>query len=189
MGSSSLTYPTVCPAGIPKVARWLYEHPDGVSPRMQTRSDPEFAIERNLEWYEKVVRGCAAEAAVAEDGRKSCFVEATGEVGDVYLLHPFMLHCATPNPLRRVRVITNPPVTLREPHRFDRAGDDDQHSLVELKTIRAILGGEGRGDRLDGWKITGPREKLVPQRIREQEESKKEEIKRLEEIRKVGVAA
>ena len=149
---------------------------------MQTRRDPDFALERDLSWYRATVRECAAESG------GGCFVEATGSVGDVYLLHPMMVHCATTNPLRRVRIITNPPVSLRAPHRFDRSGaDGDRHSLVELKTIRAVLGGQG-GDRLDGWRIAGPREAIVPQRVRDQEAMKKEELKRLEEVKTVGVA-
>ncbi|RYO84738.1 hypothetical protein DL766_000229 [Monosporascus sp. MC13-8B] len=163
----------LCPDAIPKVARHLYEHPEGVSPRMRTRSDPAFAEEGALEWYEEVVRGC-------DDGS---FVEATGRVGDVYLLHPMMMHCAGSNALRNVRIITNPPVFLREPHRFDR--EDGRYSLVELKTMRGI--GE---ENLRGWKITMPREKVVPERLRIQEAMRHEELKRMQELRNdVDVAA
>jgi len=43
------------------------------------------------------------------------FFEATGQVGDVYLLHSFMLHSASKNLLRNHRIITNSPVSLKEP--------------------------------------------------------------------------
>ena len=164
--------PTVCPDAIPKIARWLYQNPDGVSPRMQVRSDPDFGRERNLEFYRELARSC-------ED---SSFVEATGKVGDVFLMHPLMMHCATSNALRRVRIITNPPVNLREPHCFDR--EDGRYSLVEQKTLRGI----GK-ERLEGWRITGPREAVVPERVRIQEAMKRDEIRRLEEIKNVSVAA
>ena len=173
----------MCPPAIPKIARRLYEHPEGLSPRMQTRTDPEFGLERDLTFYKTAVRECAE----ASGGK--CFLEATGEVGDVYLLHPMMVHCATTNPLRRVRIITNPPVSLRQPHKFDRSGvDGDQHSLVELKTIRAALGDERAaevGYRLEGWRATGPREAIVPQRVLDQEAMKKDELKRLAEVKKL----
>ncbi|RYP64012.1 hypothetical protein DL771_008983 [Monosporascus sp. 5C6A] len=163
----------LCPDAIPKVAQHLYEHPEGVSPRMRTRSDPRFAEEGALEWYEEVVRGCDDDS----------FVEATGRVGDVYLLHPMMVHCASSNALRNVRIITNPPVSLREPHRFDR--EDGRYSLVELKTMRGI--GE---ENLRGWKITMPREEVVPERLRIQEAMRHEELKRMQELRNdVDVAA
>ncbi|KAI1878189.1 uncharacterized protein JN550_000371 [Neoarthrinium moseri] len=161
----------ICPDAIPRVAGWLHEHPDGVSPRMVPRGHPDFARERNLEWYCDVVQGCEA------------FVEATGQVGDVYLLHPLMMHSASNNALREVRIITNPPVSLREPHRFDR--EDGNYSLVELKTIQS-LGGE---EKLKGWKITRPREAVIPERVRIQEAMRQAELKRLEESRNVPVEA
>lgn len=83
-----------------------------------------------------------------------------------------MMHCATSNALRRVRIITNPPVSLREPHCFDRP--DGRYSLVEQKTLRAL----GR-DALEGWHITAPREEVVPERVRVQEAMKREEARRL----------
>ena len=160
----------ICPNAIPKVARWLYNHPEGVSPRMVPRGEPDFTKERNLEWF----------VNIAEN--ETAFVEVTGKVGDVFVLHPLMLHSASSNPRRNIRIITNPPVSLREPFCFDR--EDGNYSLVERTTMRAL--GE---TRLDGWKITAPRERVVPARVRIQEKMRLEEEKRLEELRQVKAAA
>ena len=91
----------ICPGAIPTVAKHLYENPEGVSPRMTPRAqNPEFVQEQGLKWFNDLAASMPDEA----------FVEATGVVGDVYLLHPLMLHSASNNQLRKVRVITNPPV-------------------------------------------------------------------------------
>jgi hypothetical protein len=75
------------------------------------------------------------------------FHEMTGEVGDVYLLHPLMVHSATKNATRVPRVITNPPVALKEPFRLSRGVEaGNKFSLVEQKTLRKrarISGGPG----------------------------------------------
>jgi len=160
----------ICPEAIPKLAKWLYDHPEGVSPRMVPRDQPDFKRERNLEFFNTLA------------GSSTEFVEATGKVGDVYLLHPLMLHSASSNPLRKVRIITNPPVSLKEPFCFDRA--DGNYSLVERTTMRAL----GK-ERLDGWAIAAPREKVVPERVRIQERMKMEELKRLEESRGIAASA
>lgn len=157
------------------VAHHLYAHPEGVSPRMVPRAHPDFKAERNLAWFNDV----------ASRGADADYVEATGEVGDVYLLHPLMLHSATNNKLRNVRIITNPPVSLRAPFDFDRE-DPREYSLVERATMR-MLGKEGEG--LKGWKITQPREAVVPARVRIQEQMKRDELKRLEEEKKREAAA
>ncbi|KAI0180946.1 dihydrofolate reductase-like domain-containing protein [Hypoxylon sp. FL1284] len=160
----------LCPPAIATVARHLAAHPEGVSPRMVPRAHPDFPRERNLAWYAAIARACP----------DAGFVEAVGDVGDVYLLHPLMMHSATSNARRNVRIITNPPVAVREPFRFDRRGDEDgEHSLVELKTMAAA----GGADSLRGWAITHPRERLVPERVRIQEAMKREEMRRLEEER------
>ncbi|KAI0400984.1 hypothetical protein F4802DRAFT_461549 [Xylaria palmicola] len=153
-----------CPPALARVARWLHANPRGVSPQMRARDDPAFGGNESLGWYADLLRDMPDDA----------FVEATGDVGDVYLMHPLMVHSASDNALRRVRIITNPPVSLREPHCFDR--EDGDYSLVERKTILSI--GE---DKLKGWKALGPRESVVPKRIRIQEEMKREEMRRLEE--------
>ncbi|KAI8635052.1 hypothetical protein F5Y19DRAFT_134292 [Xylariaceae sp. FL1651] len=158
----------ICPPGIDLIANWLHQHPQGVSPWMVPRGHEHFRKEKNPGWYSELLSRVPDEA----------FVEATGNVGDVYLLHPLMMHSASDNSLRRVRIITNPPVSLMEPHCFDR--EDGNYSLVELKTMRSI--GE---DKLKGWKITAQREGVIPQRVRIQEAMKQEEIKRIEEQRKV----
>ncbi|KAK0621187.1 hypothetical protein B0T17DRAFT_508561 [Bombardia bombarda] len=152
----------ICPDAIPKVAQHLYDHPEGVSPRMTPRGGTDFKQEQNLNWFNGVAKSC------------STFVEATGKAGDVYLLHPLMLHSAASNAMRNVRIITNPPVALNKPFCFDR--EDGDYSPVELATLKAL----GR-DRLEGWKITSPRERVVPERIRIQERMKMEELQRLEE--------
>jgi hypothetical protein len=155
----------ICPGAIPKMAKHLYDHPEGVSPRMSPRGSPDFAQEKNLNWFNSLAKS------------SSEFVEVTGKVGDIYLLHPLMLHSASSNALRNVRIITNPPVSLKDPFVFDRPEGD--YSLVELKTLRAL----GK-DKLDGWKIAAPREPVVPERVRIQERMKQEELKRLEELKK-----
>jgi hypothetical protein len=98
----------------------------------------------------------------------------TGQVGDVILLHPLMVHSATQNGKRLPRIITNPPVALRAPFNFDRE-DESEYSLVELKTIQEI-----GADQLKGWTITGKREKIVPERVKIQEDMRKEEQQRLQ---------
>ena len=115
----------VCPGGIDRVARWLvsfrwlspahthesqYDHPSGVMPRMSPIEDPE-RWESGLQWYTDAVQTMPDDA----------FHEMTGEVGDVILLHPLMLHSASRNGRRLPRIITNPPVALRHPFDFDRA--------------------------------------------------------------------
>lgn len=163
----------IYPGGMRIVAKHLYDHPQGVSPRMVPREDPDFKTEGNLTWFN----------GLASQGADGDYVEACGQTGDVFLLHPLMLHSSTNNAKRSVRIITNPPVSLREPFKFDR--DDGQYSLVERATLRML----GKEDGLGGWKITHPREKVVPKRVRIQERMRLEELKRLEEQKKAATAA
>jgi hypothetical protein len=128
------------------VARYLADHPEGVHPT-------EFPIHDLV-------------------GQCQDFTEATGTIGDVFLLHPFVLHAKAQNVLRRPRFITNPPVHLAEPMRFDRP-DPDDFSLVE----KAILHGLGV-ERYD-FHRTAPRQEVVPERIRIQQRMREEERARL----------
>ncbi|OAP59672.1 hypothetical protein AYL99_06970 [Fonsecaea erecta] len=155
----------ICSEGIPKIGKWLYDHPKGVLPLMSPIGGTE-NWENGLQFYYNVVQGCDEES----------FHEMTGSVGDVILLHPLMLHSASKNGRRLPRIITNPPVSLVEPFNFDRE-DGDQYSLVELKTIQE-LGGQ---DKLRGWKVQGKRELVVPERVRRQARMLEEEKKRLKE--------
>ncbi|KAK2604385.1 hypothetical protein N8I77_007322 [Diaporthe amygdali] len=168
----------IYPRGMREVAAHLHAHPEGVSPRMVPRGEPnfgaDFRADKDLNWFRRV----------ASRGADADFVEVTGSVGDVYILHPLMLHAATNNALRHVRIITNPPIALKEPFRFYR-DDGSEYSLVERATLR-MLGKEEEG--LKGWKITQPREGLVPERMRIQERWKQEELKRLEEHRRLASA-
>jgi Phytanoyl-CoA dioxygenase (PhyH) len=66
----------------------------------------------------------------------SSFVELTGRAGDVILLHPLMLHSAAPNLLKIPRFITNPPVDIKEPFRFDKPYEE--LSIVERKTLKSL---------------------------------------------------
>jgi hypothetical protein len=127
------------------VARYLLEHPGGLLPG-------EFDF-----------RALAGEC--------HDFTEATGEAGDVYFLHPFVLHATAQNVLRRPRVITNPLLSLAEPMRFDREHSED-HSLVE----QAVLHHLGL-ERLS-FTLAAPRERVVPER-----EARQAEMRRAEEAR------
>ncbi|KAF1362398.1 hypothetical protein EJ07DRAFT_107613 [Lizonia empirigonia] len=157
----------ICPAAIPHIAKHLYENPGGVSPLMTPRREnPEFTQEHGLDWY----------INLAKTMRDEDFVEVTGVVGDVFLLHPLMLHSASNNMLRKVRVITNPPVSVKDPFVFDRA--DGKYSAVESKTLRAL----GK-ERLGGWKIEAERQMIVPERVKIQERMKREEEERLRKLK------
>ncbi|KZV63064.1 hypothetical protein PENSPDRAFT_758239 [Peniophora sp. CONT] len=157
----------ICPAAIPQIARYLRDHPDGVSPGMTPRAqNPTMAPEPIAGFYAYFNR-------IAATFPPEAFVEATGQIGDVYLLHPLMLHSTSNNALRALRIITNPPVSLRAPFVFDRA-DPAHYSVVERATLHA-LGVE----RLSGWKITRERQEVVPERVMIMQEMKKRELERL----------
>jgi hypothetical protein len=128
------------------VARYLAAHPEGVHPEHFP--------------YDELIGQCTE------------FVEATGRFGDVYLMHPFVLHARAQNVLRLPRVITNPPVALAEPMRFDRP-DPGDFSLVERAVLRAL------GVDRYAFTPTGPREKIVPERVHRQARMKDEERARL----------
>ncbi len=136
---------------VPVVAKFLAQHPEGVLPK-------EFDF-------------------MGLVGQCSEFEEATAEAGDVYLLHPFLLHASSQNPLRLIRIITNPPVHLNEPLRFDRP-DRADFSAVEL----GVLAGLGV-DRYE-FKPTAPRERIVPERVKRQEAMKLAELARQAELQK-----
>ncbi|NEA23065.1 phytanoyl-CoA dioxygenase family protein [Actinomadura bangladeshensis] len=131
---------------IAPVARFLADHPEGVLPT-------DFP-------YAGLVGQCAD------------FVEATGRIGDVYLLHPYILHAKAQNLLRRPRFITNPPVTLAEPMNFNRPNPAD-FSLVERTILRALA-----VDHYD-FTPTAPREEVIPERVLRQARMKSEEEARL----------
>jgi hypothetical protein len=117
---------------VPVMARYLVDRPEGVRPN-------------GFEFSERI---------------KECsqFLEATGKAGDVYLIHPYLLHASSKNALRIPRVITNPPIHLKEPMNFNRP--DGDYSLVE----QAVLRGLGV-DHLD-FAPTSPRERIVPDRVK-----------------------
>lgn len=155
----------ICPAAIPKIAQHLHDFPEGVSPWMRSRAeDPSFNRPVDLSYFNDLAKSMPEDA----------FVEATGKVGDVYLLHPLMLHSASNNKLRELRVITNPPVSLKEPF-FTRP---EELSVVERKTL-AALGRESLGD----WQITASRDRLVPERLKRQARMKEQELARLAELK------
>lgn len=114
---------------VPVAARFLAAHPEGVLPA-------DFP-------YAELIGQC-------QD-----FVEMTGSAGDVVLLHPYTLHTASQNVLGVARLITNPPLALREPMAFSRP-DPQDFSLVERAVLRALA-----ADRLD-FTPAAPREPSSP---------------------------
>ena len=131
---------------VPVVARYLAEHPEGVLP---TAFD-----------FRALTRQCRE------------LIELTGEAGDVVLMHPYMLHATSQNVIKHGRLITNPPIALREPMHFDRA-DPGEYSAVE----RAVLHGLGV-DRF-AFQRTGERELVVPERVLAQQRREAVETERL----------
>ncbi len=130
---------------VPVLARFLAERPQGVLP--------------NEYGFQELIQGCRD------------FQEITGRVGDVVLLHPFVLHCVSQNHNGTARMITNPPVHLKEPMNFGRA--DGNYSPVERCVLRAL-----KVENLD-FVPQNPRERIVPERVRLQAKMKEEELARL----------
>lgn len=95
---------------VPVMARYLAAHPEGIMPD-----------------------GFDTKALLAE-----ChdFREITGEAGDFFLLHPYMLHAVSQNRLRRPRAICNVLYVLNEPMNFDR--EDGDYSPVEEAVLRGL---------------------------------------------------
>jgi hypothetical protein len=157
----------IAPEGIELVARKLAQYPEGMlqtslsfTPSTSTLPEPK----DDPDYWSTM------------DAARQCtqFVELTGEVGDVILLHPFMLHSASKNYLRTPRVITNPPVALRAPFVFDRE-NAEEYSLVERKTLLAL----GK-DRFP-FKNTTERRRVVPKRVLREQKFREEEALRLKE--------
>jgi hypothetical protein len=131
---------------VPVIARYLAEHPEGV---LFTDFD-----------FQALTRQCTN------------FIELTGRAGDVVLMHPYMLHATSQNVIKHGRLITNPPITLREPMQFDRQ-DPGEFSPVE----RAVL----LGLQVDSYDFrrTGERELVVPERVLAQQRREAAETERL----------
>ena len=91
------------------------------------------------------------------------FRELTGEIGDMAILHPFMLHRPCVNPSPRPRFIANAALVLREPMQFHRQ-PGDAYSLVELAVLRAL------GTNALRFEIAGRREAVKPAPFRDEEE-------------------
>ncbi len=100
------------------------------------------------------------------------FVELTGKIGDVVLIHPFLLHASSQNHSGKARFITNPPISLKEPMQFDRA-DPADFSPVE----RAVLLGLDV-DCLD-FQPAAPRERIVSEGMKRKQKMLEEEQARL----------
>jgi len=81
----------ICPPAIPTMAQHLADHPEGVMPDMTSAIHRDIPYETfSSDFYQKVVE------PISKDG----FEMATGKAGDIYLLHPLMVHSAAPNYLR-----------------------------------------------------------------------------------------
>lgn len=155
----------ISPDGLNLIAKYLQGHPEGVLPTGQsfTPSTSTYADPKDDPGYWSHLK---------EIKRCSQFVEMTGQVGDVVLLHPLMLHTASRNFTRIPRIITNPPVYLKEPFNFCRENVED-YSLVERKTLKAL-----GLDKLD-FRVTTERKRIVPARLLHANKMLDEERKRL----------
>ena len=92
------------------VAQKLLEHPNGIEPKTFD--------------FPTIIQKCHD------------FRELVGKAGDLYIIHPYMLHASSANHSGRPRVMSNPPVVLREPLRLDQNRSD--LSLLEETTLRFL---------------------------------------------------
>lgn len=109
----------------------------------------------------------------------SRFAELTGEIGDMAILHPYMLHRACRNRSARPRFIANAALVLAEPLRFDRSRGET-YSLVELAVLRAL------GAARFPFEIAGEREAFVPGPFRDEKQKISERARLDEEMREMA---
>lgn len=126
----------IAPDSIGVIARYLLDHPEG----NLLHEMP----------FRELVKECHE------------FMEVTGKVGDVILLHPLMLHAFSQNHSGKARVITNPTVQRTEPLQFNRA--DSNYTPVEQAVLSAL-----NVEKLD-FVAQGSREVIVPERIKKDQE-------------------
>ncbi|KAK7957647.1 hypothetical protein PG988_012495 [Apiospora saccharicola] len=151
----------ICDEGPRRIGKLLYDHPEGLNPMLNPRH------EARRPAFEYSVPN-----KIVQSASDSSFHEMTGKKGDVILMHPLMLHSASVNHHQ-------PPVSLRSPFQFDRA-DPSTYSLVELKTMRDLLGQQDIDmAALRNWKPTATREMFRPDRMAAQEKKRDAEIARL----------
>jgi len=170
----------IAPEGVNLISRYLYSHPEGVLPTSLSFTPVTPGINDAFQRTSYTTQLAPNPEAVPGNWSHpehiqdcSYFEEMTGEVGDVILLHPFMMHSFAPNLTRATRVITNPPVALKEPFRYS-SKSGHKLSLVERKTLSAL-----NVEELPDWKITGVRRRIIPERVRIQEKMLEEEKNRL----------
>jgi len=101
----------IAPDSVRVIARYLYEHPEGVPP-----GDFKF---------QELIKQC------------SNFVELTGKAGDFVILHPFMLHASSQNVIGIPRFMSNPPIVLKEPMQLNRE-NPEAFSLLEKATLHYL---------------------------------------------------
>lgn len=143
----------IAPDSVGVVARYLAAHPEGVHPWA-------FPKDTHPTNQPHLIRRCVD------------FREVTGKAGDVFILHPFMLHASSYNHLPKARLMTNPCIRLAEPMRFHR-GSLEAQSPIE----RAIL--RGLGEEQYDFVPLAPRAEVIPPRVAEQRALKEAEEKRL----------
>ena len=132
------------------IARYLAQRPEGVDPG-------KFPLKQF--------------AAQCQD-----FIEWTGEVGDVILMHPYMLHASSQNHSGIPRFITNPALKLAQPMNFNRPNPHD-HSPVELAILNAL-----GVDHFD-FKNTTERRRVISPQALEQEKLKAAERQALAAVK------
>ncbi|MCL5996964.1 MAG: phytanoyl-CoA dioxygenase family protein [Chloroflexi bacterium] len=101
----------IAPDSARVVARYLYEHPEGVHP--------------NDFKFQELISQCTQ------------FEEVTGNAGDFVIVHPFMLHASSQNVLGKPRFMSNPPIVLKEPMNLNRDNPED-FSLLERATLHYL---------------------------------------------------
>ena len=142
----------IAPDSMGVVARFLAEHPEGIHP---------FGFPRG---EKSLIRQCRD------------FREVTGKAGDVFLLHPYMLHASSRNHSQVARFMTNPCIRLAEPMVFNRT-DGSVTSPIEKAVLR------GLGQESYDFEAIAPRCEIIPPRVAAQREllRKEEERKRARE--------
>ncbi|HET6486126.1 MAG TPA: phytanoyl-CoA dioxygenase family protein [Spirochaetia bacterium] len=99
----------IAPDSVRIVARYLYEHPEGVEPN----------------GFGRLIDQCKE------------FVEISGPTGTFAILHPFMLHASSRNHSGRPRFMSNPPIILKDHQNLNRS-DPREFSLLERATLHAL---------------------------------------------------